>query len=89
MIDYLIREEMTNPAGRLHGGIQCAMLDDVIGLAAYTLGRDGFHLSVNLATDYLGRADAGEVVRAEGRGRDRPSWSSDGPRQGRAQHPRR
>lgn len=66
VFDVVAREEMTNPAGLLHGGIQCAILDDAIGLAAHTLGRDGFHLSVNLATDYLGPASLGDTVRATG-----------------------
>ena len=66
VMDYTVREEMANPAGLLHGGVQCAMLDDVIGLAAFTLGRDGFHLSINLATDYLGSVAVGSTVRATG-----------------------
>ncbi|MEZ5230909.1 MAG: PaaI family thioesterase [Acidimicrobiales bacterium] len=58
------RDEMANPAGLLHGGMQCAMLGDAVGLAAFTLGRDGFHLSINLATDYLASAAVGATVRA-------------------------
>lgn len=54
---------MTNPAGFLHGGIQCAMIDDAMGWACATLGYEHQFLSTNLSVDYLGTAKAGDTVR--------------------------
>lgn len=54
---------MTNPAGYLHGGIQCAMIDDAMGWACATLGYEHQFLSTNLNVDYLGTARNGDVVR--------------------------
>jgi uncharacterized protein (TIGR00369 family) len=60
-----IRPEMANPTGILHGGIQSAILDDAIGICCATLGEEGFHLSIDMHIDYLGRAAVGEDVIAE------------------------
>lgn len=54
---------MTNPAGFLHGGIQCAMIDDAMGWACASLGYEHQFLSTNLSVDYLGTAKAGDTVR--------------------------
>lgn len=66
-MDFTVREEMTNPAGLLHGGVVCGILDDVIGFALTTLGLDRFHISINLTVDYLGSARAGDTVTARAR----------------------
>lgn len=60
-----IRPEMANPTGILHGGIQSAILDDAIGICCATLGEEGFHLSIDMHVDYLGRASIGDDVIAE------------------------
>lgn len=63
-VEYTVRPEMTNPAGYLHGGIQAAMLDDVMGTACATLGYDTALLTVNMTVDYLGTARKGDTIRA-------------------------
>lgn len=65
MIELEIKADrnMTNPAGYLHGGIQCALIDDAMGWACATLGYEHQFLSTNLNVDYLGTARAGDVVR--------------------------
>ncbi|HOP64193.1 MAG TPA: PaaI family thioesterase [Spirochaetota bacterium] len=62
-IEIKASREMTNPAGYLHGGIQCAMIDDAMGWACATLGYENQFLSTNLNVDYLGTAKAGDTVR--------------------------
>jgi len=57
-----VRGDMTNPAGYLHGGTQCAMIDDAMGWASATLGYEKQFLSTNLSIDYLGTAMAGDIV---------------------------
>jgi acyl-coenzyme A thioesterase 13 len=62
--DFTIRQEMTNPAGVLHGGAATAILDDLIGTMVFTLGREYAYTSVNLTIDFLHTARTGEVVTA-------------------------
>lgn len=61
-IEFVIRPEMANPTGLLHGGMQCAMLDDIIGMMVATLGYKGFLLSIDLNVNYLGKVKVGETV---------------------------
>ncbi len=64
VLEFTVRPEMTNPAGFFHGGIQCAMLDDAIGLISATLGYDTAILSIDMHMDYLGTCKKGETVTA-------------------------
>lgn len=62
--DFEIRSEMTNPAKVLHGGAASAILDDLVGVMVYALGREYAYTSVNLTVDFLHAARLGEVVTA-------------------------
>ena len=62
--DYAIREDMTNPAGVVHGGAASAILDDLIGAMVFTLGREYAFTSVNLNVDFLHAARLGDTVTA-------------------------
>ena len=64
-VKFKVRPEMGNPVGLLHGGIQAAMMDEVIGMASATLGDKGFMLTIDLHTNFLGA----------GRGGGRPCWA--------------
>lgn len=66
VMDFTVRPEMANPVGLLHGGIQNAILDDVIGMTALTLGHEHFYISLGLSVDYLSKARVGETVTARG-----------------------
>jgi uncharacterized protein (TIGR00369 family) len=58
---YIVREEMCNPVGLLHGGIISAIIDDIIGMTVFvTTG--AFYTSINLSTDFLSSARQGDVV---------------------------
>ena len=59
---YKVRPEMANPTGILHGGLQCALIDELIGIACFTLGNPGFHLSIDITVNYLGRVKVDEEV---------------------------
>ena len=61
--EHNVRPEMANPTNLLHGGIQCAMMDNAIGMAAATLGYKGFPISIDFHIDYLGKVKVGEKVR--------------------------
>ena len=61
-VSFSIREEMCNPARILHGGVISGMLDEVAGIAVFSLGRDHFFTSINLQVDFLRPAQMGERV---------------------------
>ena len=59
---FVVTEDMANPYGLLHGGVSCTLMDDIIGLAAATLGGDKFPVSLNLQVSYLGKVRVGEEI---------------------------
>ncbi len=63
-VEVVVRPEMCNPAGTLHGGIHSAILDEVIGMTVAAMGNDTHFVSLNMTTDYLRAARSGERVRA-------------------------
>jgi acyl-coenzyme A thioesterase 13 len=64
---YTVRPEMANPTGLLHGGLQGAIIDDLIGMTATTLGEEGFMLTIDLHVNFLGRIEVGQTVKARAR----------------------
>ncbi len=65
--DFLVRPDMTNPVGILHGGIMCTIMDEAMGIAIYTLDDSNFFAAINLVTDFLRSAKLGEVITARAR----------------------
>ncbi|MBI1289154.1 MAG: hotdog fold thioesterase [Flavobacteriales bacterium] len=63
-IEVKVRPEMCNPVGTLHGGIHSAILDEVIGMTVAAMGNETHFVSLNMTTDYLRAARAGELIRA-------------------------
>jgi acyl-coenzyme A thioesterase 13 len=64
VVEVVIRSDMCNPVGTLHGGIHSAILDEVIGMTVAAMGNDTHFVSLNMTTDYLRAARAGERVTA-------------------------
>jgi acyl-coenzyme A thioesterase 13 len=64
---FEVRPEMANPTGLLHGGMQCALMDDTIGMTTATLGYEGFPISIDFHGDYLGKVKVGENVKVIGK----------------------
>jgi uncharacterized protein (TIGR00369 family) len=62
--EYTVREDMTNPLKNLHGGVVSGIMDDIMGLAVFTLNKESFFTSVNLQVDFLAPAKIGEVIQA-------------------------
>jgi acyl-coenzyme A thioesterase 13 len=52
-IEYIVRNEMTNPLGTLQGGVFATMMDDTLGVAVYSLGKDKLYVAANFYLDYL------------------------------------
>jgi uncharacterized protein (TIGR00369 family) len=61
-VEFVVRQEMTNPTGLFHGGMQAALMDDLIGMTSLTLGYEGFMISIDLHVDFIGKAKAGDKV---------------------------
>lgn len=61
-MSYLIREEFANPAGIAHGGVLSGIIDEVMGMTTFTLGREGFYVAANLNIDFLRPAMVGDKV---------------------------
>ena len=66
-VRFITRPEMANPAGLLHGGMQAAIMDDVIGMTSATVEHEGFMLSIDLHVNYLGKIEVGRPVLARAR----------------------
>ncbi len=62
VVEFTVREDMTNPMGTLHGGAVSAMMDDTVGMMVFGLGREFGYTSVNLNCDFLSAARVGEVL---------------------------
>ena len=63
-LEVTIRPDMCNPAGTLHGGIHMAILDEVIGMTVAAMGNETHFVTLNMTSDLLRSAVAGEVVTA-------------------------
>ena len=52
-VRFVPGHDTTNPAGLLQGGILAACLDDVMGPAVFSLGREGFFVTVSMKNGIL------------------------------------
>ncbi|MFX1344404.1 MAG: PaaI family thioesterase [Promethearchaeota archaeon] len=66
-LEYFVRPEMANPVNLLHGGIQCGMLDNVIGMAVATLGYAGFPITIDFHIDFIGKVKVEEKIKVQGK----------------------
>ncbi len=62
---YVVRKEMTNPYGILHGGITAGIIDDLIGATVYVLGLNDRYTTVNNNIDYFAPANEGDTITAK------------------------
>ena len=67
VFEYMVRKEMTNPIGTLHGGVSAAIIDDAIGTAVYTFDETHFYSTINNAIDYMSPAQENDLIIAETR----------------------
>lgn len=63
--EYIIRKEMTNPFGKLHGGISALIIDDAIGATMIVFNEEFMCITVNNNIDYKGAAEEGETIIVE------------------------
>lgn len=62
---YVVRKDMTNPIGGLHGGVTAAIVDDVIGATMFSFNEDGFYTTINNVIDYFSSVREGDVIIAD------------------------
>lgn len=63
-LSVLIRPEMCNPYGNIHGGMMSLVADETIGWAIVSLEAEAHYTSVSLNLDFLYAAAAGERMTA-------------------------
>ena len=64
-ISVLIREEMCNPFGNIHGGMMALVIDETIGWAIVSLEATSHYTSITLNLDFLYAASKGERIFAK------------------------
>ncbi|MDX2194860.1 MAG: PaaI family thioesterase [Cytophagales bacterium] len=62
-MEFIVRKEMTNPVGMLHGGVIAGIFDEVIGIAFFTLGTENFYPTISLHVDFFHSAHMGETIK--------------------------
>lgn len=63
-LSVLIRQEMCNPFGNIHGGMMSLVIDEAIGWAIVSLEAAQHYTSVSLNIDFLYAAAQGERIKA-------------------------
>jgi uncharacterized protein (TIGR00369 family) len=59
---FMVRKDMTNPVGMLHGGVISGMIDDCMGVNFFILGLEYFYPTINLNVEFFNPASEGETV---------------------------
>lgn len=63
-ISIIVRKEMCNPYGHIHGGMMSLLIDEAIGWAIVSLESEQHYTSLNLNVDFLYAAPEGEHITA-------------------------
>ena len=64
-VELIVREDMTNPLGTLHGGITACILDELIGMTVYLLDKEHHYTTVSLNVNDLRPARIGDTIFGE------------------------
>lgn len=63
--EIIVRDDMLNLYGTVHGGVISMIMDDIIGATVYTLNRPFVFVSVNLNVDFLSNVTVGKTMTAK------------------------
>lgn len=63
-ISLVVKKEMTNPYGNIHGGMMSLVMDEVIGWSVVSLDTDSHYTSLNLNVDFLYAIKEGDRLKA-------------------------
>lgn len=64
LMEFHVRNDMTNPVQIMHGGVHAAIIDEMTGLMVASLGLPNLYVSVNLCVDFISKAKLEEKVYA-------------------------
>ena len=65
VLNIMVRPEMTNPYGNIHGGMMSLVIDEAIGWAVVSLDAEHHYTSLTLNVDFLFAIKEGQRLRAE------------------------
>lgn len=63
-ISVVVRKDMCNPYGNIHGGMMALVMDEVIGWSVVSLDTSNNYTSLNLNVDFLYAIKQGDRLRA-------------------------
>lgn len=66
-LEILVRPEMTNPYGNIHGGMMALAIDEAMGWAVASLGAQHHFTSMSLNIDFLYAIHGGDTLVAKSR----------------------
>lgn len=72
--EFVVRPEMADPLGILHGSIRAAMLCDTLGILANHPGNEVSAITTGMTIDFIGKAFVGEKVRVIAEIINKGSW---------------
>lgn len=64
-ISLVVRRDMCNPYGNIHGGMMALVMDEVIGWSVVSLATSNNYTSLNLNVDFLYAIKEGDRLRAQ------------------------
>ena len=62
--EFLVRKDMTNPMGMLHGGVSAGIIDDIIGATIFSMDLSHSFTTINNYIDYFAPAIEGDIIEA-------------------------
>ena len=65
VLNIMVRHEMTNPYGNIHGGMMSLVIDEAIGWAIVSLDTEHHYTSLTLNVDFLYAIKEGERLLAK------------------------
>ncbi len=63
-ISLIVKHDMTNPYGNIHGGMMALVMDETIGWAVVSLGTENHYTSLNLNVDFLYAIKQGDRLKS-------------------------
>jgi uncharacterized protein (TIGR00369 family) len=62
--EFIVRKEMSNPMGMLHGGVSAGIIDDIIGATIFSMDLSHSFTTINNYIDYFAPAMEGDIIEA-------------------------
>ncbi len=64
-MEFVVRDEMLNPMGSIHGGAVAAIIDEILGFQLFLKAADNTaYVSMTMNIDFMRAAKSGDTIRA-------------------------